>query len=84
MTQIVSRLTQQCVKWMQKDVKICETPMNYLSDTAASQRKAKELFGKKASFLLNRPIWLASRRTTRSAISSRTARPGLGWQPLRA
>jgi len=50
MTQIVSRLTQQCVKSMQKDVKICETPMNYLSDIAASLRKAKELFGKKASF----------------------------------
>jgi len=50
MTQIVSRLTQQCVKSMQKDVKICETPMNYLSDIAASLLKAKEPFGKKASF----------------------------------
>src|SRR5437879_10903373 len=26
MTQIVSRLTQQCVKSMQKDVKICDRP----------------------------------------------------------
>src|SRR5713226_1355690 len=49
MAQIVSRLTQRCVKSMQKDVKICETPMDYLSDIIASLLKAKEPFGKKAS-----------------------------------
>jgi hypothetical protein len=36
MAQIVSRLTQQCVKSMQKDVKICETAMNYLLDITAN------------------------------------------------
>jgi len=49
MAQIVSRPTQQCVKSMQKDVKICQTPMVYLSDIIARLLKAKEPFGKKAS-----------------------------------
>src|SRR5437870_769460 len=50
MAQIVSRLTQRCVKSMQKDVKICETPMNYLSDIAASLLKQKNPSARRPRF----------------------------------